>query len=439
VTAARERFQRLRDGLHARCFSPAAESRFIGAEVELLALDVEMQRPVPLSGGDRALTPSLRRHGARRGWRELTSNGLTKFEVPGRALVSFEPGGQLEISSVACASPAELVTILSDVVRPMRTELLDAGIALHSLGIDPLNDAHDVPLQLHVDRYERMTEYFDRIGPFGIRMMRQTGAIQVSLDRGSRPGSRWRMLNDLAPYLIAIFANSPRYRGEDTGHRSYRAHCWRQLDITRTGVIPVGGDAAEHPSDSSSDSSSDPASDPASDYATFALAAHDMMRADERGEYRPFSWWLEQQPDDAGWDSHLTTLFPEVRARGHFEVRSCDAVPVEWYAAPIVVLFGLVYDEHAAREAAVLAAESRVLLRAAGEAGLADAALARTARDLFQLGLQGARRLDTTESNASVIETCEEFYRRFTARDACPGDDANLARMRTVRSRSSRV
>jgi glutamate--cysteine ligase len=422
VTIAAAQFQRLRDGLHAQCFSPAVDSRgAIGAEVELLALDIDTHRPVALIGGNRTLTSALRRFGARRGWREIASAGLTKFDVPGRALISFEPGGQLEISSVPCASPSELVGILHDIVRPMRTALLDDGILLRSHGIDPVNDARDVPLQLHVDRYERMTEYFERIGPFGIRMMRQTGAIQVSVDRGARPGSRWRLLNDLAPYLVAVFANSARYRGEDTGHRSYRAHCWRQLDVTRTGVIGSDG------------------GDPASDYTTFALAAHDMMRTDARGEHRPFSWWLEQAGGDAGWESHLTTLFPEVRPHGHFEVRSCDAVPVEWYAAPIVVLYGLVYDEHASREAAVLAAESRVLLRAAGEIGLGDAALARTARDLFQLGIQGARRLDTTGANTSVIETCEEFYRRFTARDACPGDEANLARMRTVRSRSSRV
>ena len=54
---------------------------------------------------------------------------------------------------------------------------------------------------------------------------------------------------------------------------------------------------------------------------------------------------------------------------------------------------GLAYDERAAREAALLAAESRALLRAAGEHGLDDASIARTARDLFQLALDGARRL----------------------------------------------
>jgi glutamate--cysteine ligase len=417
VTIARALFTRLRDELHARCFTPADGSQSIGGEVELLALDADTLRPVPLVGKPRALIPAIRNHAARRGWREHESGGLIKFDLPNRGIISFEPGGQLELSSVPCRSPGALVALLDDVVRPLCAELLDQGIALQSVGIDPTNDARDVPLQLHVDRYARMTTYFDRIGPFGVRMMRQTAAMQLSVDRGADPAQRWQLLNDLAPYLIAIFANSPRYGGVDTGHRSYRAHCWRQLDVTRTGVIAAGNDAAD-------------------DYTRFALAAHDMMRADSADTHQPFAWWSEREHDDARWQTHLTTLFPEVRARGHFELRSCDAVPVEWYAVPIVVLYGITYDGHAAAEAALLAADSRVLLRASGEIGLGDPALARTARDLFQLGLQGARRLGVS---AAPIETCEEFYRRFTACDASPGDEANVARMRTVRSRSSRV
>lgn len=413
----------LRDELHARCFAPdAANGRAVGAEVELLALDCETDLPIVLeSGAPCALIPILRRYAARHHWIERpAAGGMTKFDIPGRALVSFEPGGQIEISSVPHASPTSLVHSLHEIVRPLRAALLDDGIALESVGIDPFNDAPDIPLQLHSERYERMTEYFDRIGPFGIRMMRQTAAIQLSLDRGADPSARWRLLNDLAPYLIAIFANSAQHAGADTGHRSFRAHCWRQLDATRTGVAAPSDDAA-------------------SEYVAFALNANDMMRIADDADYRPFVWWLERDGDRARWPTHLTTLFPEVRPRGHFEVRSCDAIPTEWYAVPIVMLSALAYDERASRDASVLAAESRVLLRAAGETGLGDAAIARTARDLFDLSLQGARRLGDDYISAELIETCEAFYRRFTARDACPGDDANFARMRTVRSRSSRV
>ena len=184
---------------------------------------------------------------------------VPRFDTPGGATISFEPGGQLEVSSAPHASASSLIASLREIVAPLREMLASQGVRLDAIGIDPHNDARDIPLQLNVERYERMTAYFDSIGPYGIRMMRQTAAIQLSVDRGTAPLARWRLLNDLAPYLIAIFANSPHYLGAETGHRSFRAHCWRALDPSRTGV------AADD-------------DDPAAAYTRFALNANDILR-----------------------------------------------------------------------------------------------------------------------------------------------------------------
>lgn len=391
-----------RDELHAASFTPdLSGTRRVGAEVELLALDVATGRPVPLTDGPTTLIAVLRRYGAENGWTEhVAYDGTVRFRTGEAGIISFEPGGQLELSSAACHSVSALVRQLHAVVTPLSLRLWSEGIELVSKGIDPRNDAVDVPLQLRVDRYERMTRHFEQIGPFGVRMMRQTAAIQVSVDRGADPAGRWRLLNDLAPYLIAIFANSSYYRGEVSGHQSYRAHCWRQLDPSRTGVAEISDDPAEA-------------------YARFAAGAVDVLESD--------------------WSSHLTTLFPEVRPRGHYEVRSCDAVDPRWYAAPIAFIVGLAYDDRASREAALLAAESNALLRLAGEHGLRDPLIARTARDLFVLALAGARRLGEAYVDGVTLETMQEYYSKYTARDRSPADDANRARILTVRSRSSRV
>jgi glutamate--cysteine ligase len=393
---------RHRDDIYAASFAPdRSESRRVGAEVELLALSMTTRRPVPLFDGPSPLVSTLRRHAIELGWTEFAAyDGTPHFDTHGAGLISFEPGGQVELSSVASSSPKSLVRALQSVVLPMRARLASDGIELLSVGIDPYSQASEIALQLSVDRYERMTRHLERIGPFGIRMMRQTAAIQVSIDRGEEPSKRWRLLNDLAPYLIAIFANSSQYGGEDSGHQSFRAHCWRQLDPSRTGMA-------------------EPSDDAAAAYARFAANAPDIL--------------------DAGWEAHLTTLFPEVRPRGHYEVRSCDAIAPEWYAAPIVFVSALAYDARSAEEASLLAAESRALLRTAGEVGLRDATIARTARDLFQLALDGAKRLGPSYIDGETLATATHFYSSFTARDRSPADDANFSRMRTVRSRSSRV
>jgi glutamate--cysteine ligase len=400
-------FAAARDGIHATCFAPQPGTvGRVGAEVEFLALDEVTRVPIPLLGA-RGLVDRLRRYSTRSQWSEFRGyDGTPRFDVAGTT-ISFEPGGQLEISTPPCHSASELVRVLHGIVNPLRVALGDEGVELLSVGIDPHNDARRIPLQLRVDRYERMTRYFDEIGPFGVRMMRQTASIQVSLDRGPRPAERWRLLNDLAPYLIAMFANSPYYNGAGTGYRSFRANCWRMLDATRTGVAA-------------------PDADPASAYARFALAANDMLASASEGAHRPFSASMASDHDGARWLTHLTTLFPEVRPRGHFEVRSCDAIDPAHYAAPIVLLTGLAYDERSATEAALLAAESRALLRTAGEAGLRDVAIARTARDLFALALAGARRLGPRVVAEVDLDVAAQFYDDYTARGRSPADDRTL-------------
>jgi glutamate--cysteine ligase len=398
-------FDALRDEIHATCFAPQPGMRGrVGAEVEFLVLDEPTRAPLSLHGA-RGLIERLRRYATRVGWMEVRGyDGTPRFDVAGMATISFEPGGQLEVSTTPVDSASELVRRLHGIVVPLRTALGDEGVVLLAVGIDPENDVRRVPLQLHVDRYERMTRYFDEIGPFGARMMRQTAAIQVSLDRGPRPAERWRVLNDLAPYLIAMFANSPRYDGAETGHRSFRAHCWRMLDPTRTGVAL-------------------PDDDPAAAYTRFALGAHDMMTTAPDGTHRAFSASLAGDDDGARWSTHLTTLFPEVRPRGHFEVRSCDAIDPAYYAAPIVLLTGLAYDDRSAKEAALLAAESRALLRTGGELGLRDVAIARTARDLFALALAGARRLGPSFVDGHDLDVAAQFCADYTARERSPADD----------------
>ena len=408
TTISSAQFAALRDGIHATSFTPQPEGfRRVGAEVEFLVIDEATRLPLPVDSPTGSVE-RLRRYMSRVGWTEFRGyDGAPRFDVAGTATISFEPGGQLEISTLPSQTPSELIRTLRRIVVPLRTALGDQGIALLPVGIDPLNDVARVPLQLHVERYERMTSYFEHIGPFGVRMMRQTAAIQISLDRGPRPAERWRLLNDLAPYLIAMFANSPHYLGRETGDRSYRARCWRMLDPTRTGVSAVSND-------------------PATSYTTFALAAHDMFATAPNGTHWPFAVSIATHPSEERWATHLTTLFPEVRPRGHFEVRSCDAIDPAQYAAPLVLLTGIVYDAHASSEASLLAAESRALLRVAGESGLRDPGLARTARDLFELALAGARRLGARYVDPQDLEIARQFYLDYTAVERSPADDRSL-------------
>ena len=160
-------------------------------------------------------------------------------------------------------------------------------------------------------------------------------------------------------------------------------------------------------------------------YLDFALRAPAILLPELDGEHRPFGEWLRHaRPTLEEWHDHLTTLFPEVRPRGHLELRSCDAVAPEWYAAPVALAVGLAYDPRALRAAAdLLGRPDEILLHRAGRLGLGDPAIRRTAVDLVDLALAGCQALGPACFHPSDLEQARAFFDRYTRRGRSPADD----------------
>jgi glutamate--cysteine ligase len=402
----------LESGAFAAPASASLTPRRIGAEAEFIPIETSTWRRCPLEGeGPAALLPFIRRYGGRQGWAETrTSKGTPCFTLAGGGTLTFEPGGQVEYSSPPCRSPSALLATLRSVVLPLRAAAASEGITLLAVGIDPTGDTDAAPLLLRTKRYQRMADYLGRRGPAGARMMRQTASFQMALDLDDEPWLRWRVLNAVAPYAVAIFANSAVYDGAETGCLSTRAQVWRALDPARTG-LPWNG------------------RDPIGAYLDFALEAPAIMLPAVDGEHRRFGEWLVRADVTLDeWHDHLTTLFPEVRPRGHFELRSVDAVAPEWYAAPLALAAGLIYDSGAVRAAAdLLGAPDLGVLDRAGRVGLRDPALARVAGDLVQVALEGCRGLGPAYFHPADLEQAKAFFDRYTRRGRCPADDRQSA------------
>lgn len=383
--------------------------RRIGAELELIPLVAGTHVPVPIRAEDGPSTlPLLRRLAAEHGWEERTTlYGASRFRLPHGGEISYEPGGQIEIGTPPYRTATALLGALRTVTGTLRTAAAEDGIELLSVGIDPYHSADEVPLQLFATRYASMAEYFAALGPAGARMMRRTASLQLNLDWEQEPAERWCVLNAAAPYLTAIFANSPNHAGVPTGHASYRAASWGELDPTRTGIFPCDGD-------------------PVGEYLRFALAAPVIAKYSAKtGRLRADEWILRGDLCMEEWQTHLTTLFPEVRPRGYAEIRSIDAIDPEWLAAPVALVAGITYHAPARREAKALlgSPDPRLLPRAARE-GLSDPHIAAVARELFAIGLRGARKLGEGFLAASEVEIAEEFLARYTEAGLAPADEA---------------
>ena len=386
----------LLEDVRQRLFAPTRSTNpyAIGLELELIPVHKTTRTRALATGDARASTAEvLSQLGRREGWHEQSNDGdPPSWRLPDGAYISFEPGGQIEISTAPKPSASEGIDSTQSLVKMLRDAMSNAGIELLALGVDPFNAIDSVPLQLHRERYTGMTRYFESIGPSGVQMMRQTAALQMNLERGEDPKSRWRLLNGLAPIVVALFANSRQYEHRPTAWASYRAQLWRTLDPSRTGIIY---DEAAH----------------VERYLSFALDAIAMRGADA---FRPFREWInEPAVKREDWLFHLSTLFPEVRPKEFFELRSADTIEPDALAAPVVFVTSLVYDEESAHQAAeLIGAPSEKLLERAGRLGLADPEIRRIASRLVVLALDGGRRLGTEYIRRPHLAAAYQFFAR---------------------------
>lgn len=380
-----------------------------GVEVEFIPVDRATGRPaVPGATDDGPGTAALlRSHGCARGWREVaTPAGVPAWDLPDGGRVSFEPGGQIELSTRPETSLATLDGVLHRVLEPLGEHLDAAGIDLLARGLDAGTPLEDARMVLAGPRYPRQQAHYDRRGPEGRTMMLQTAGIHVNLDPGAVPLEAWAAANRIVPHLIALFANAPERFGHPSDHRSHRAALWRRLDPTRNRAF--GSDDA-----------------PWEPYLDFALDADAFLLGAAEEPALPFRAWWAREATPADFAAHLTTLFPEVRPRGYLEIRSPDALPLRWCIVPAAVCTAVLHDDAARREVlAGFSDPSEERLERAGRLGLGDAALAEECRRLRGWVLAALERPGVGGAGAdraTVRARTEAFFAAFLDQGRDPG------------------
>jgi glutamate--cysteine ligase len=341
--------------------------------------------------------------------------------LPGSSRITFEPGGQLELSSPAVPGLGACDVLCRD-VGVVTEALAAAGVTLVAVGLEPGEPRERV---VHNARYDAMEVFFDRDGTAGRTMMRSTAAVQVNLDlgEGDEAERRWRAAHDVGPVLIAAFANSPLARGRPTGWRSTRLAVWFDIDQGRTTPVLSG--------------SSGPAS--WGDYALNArvmFVRHSDRESAPMSADLPFSTWLTAG-HPLGWPTvddlhyHLTTLFPPVRPRGWLELRMIDALPDPWWRVAAGVSAALVTEPEIVDRVAAATRPVRGQWREAARNGLADPALHGAAVECFRAAME------TLNGDGGAREATAAFMDRYVLRGRCPADDRLDAWMRAGRVESS--
>jgi glutamate--cysteine ligase len=312
----------------------------VGTEHEKVGVYADTGDRVPYEG-PYGIAALLEKIASAAGWERIVEHGHTIALAHEGASVTLEPGGQIELSGAPLRTSRETCIEFNTHVDLVKELSDDFGIAWLGLGIDPFHTVPEIPT-MPKTRYDIMRSYLPTRGSLGLEMMHATATVQANFDYADEADMIRKMRVALlaTPIVSALFANSGISAGKENGLASRRLMIWRDTDPDRCGLIPF-------------------VFDPDFGYAKYMEWALDvpMFFVIRDGEYqagdgvtfRRFmeSGWRGMRPVLADWDTHLTTLFPDVRLKRIIEVRGADTVPRELICALPAVWKGILYDDGA--------------------------------------------------------------------------------------------
>ena len=156
-------------------------------------------------------------------------------------------------------------------------------------------------------------------------------------------------------------------------------------------------------------------------------------RQDYRVMHEPTTWsqWMAHgidgvRPDAGDFETHLSLLFPEVRARGFLEMRSVDCQSRVWQFVPAGWWTGLLYDDlalDAVIELMTPHSYNLYSLLQRAETGLSDPTIGALAIKLIDIAIAGLKRLPACYFGGGALKGLEVFAEQFVLRGRVPAND----------------
>ena len=257
--------------------------------------------------------------------------------------ISLEPGGQIELSGSKCSNLHQTNEEFKQYHSQIAYVCDELNIGALGLGFCPKWSFMDMT-KVPKTRYTIMREYMPKVGSHGLDMMHCSATTQVNLDYSDENdyAKKFRVAMALQPLISVMFFNSPFLNGRLTGLLSNRLRVWADTDNDRCGYLPFAFD--EH--------------NKFEEYAQYALDVP-MYFIIRNGNYvvpdhMSFRNFLSDGfIDDNGnkfsatiddWETHLSTLFPQVRLKKFLEMRGADSGNHRSIVSLASVWTGLMYN-----------------------------------------------------------------------------------------------
>jgi glutamate--cysteine ligase len=312
----------------------------VGTEHEKIGIYADTLERITYEG-DRGIAELLERIAVRDDWQRVFEAEKLVALLKNGASITLEPGGQIELSGAPLRTTRETCAEFNNHVDLLKEVSDGMGIIWLGLGHDPIHPVEEIP-RMPKARYDIMREYLPTRGGLALHMMHATATVQANLDYRNEAdmASKMRTAMGCTSIVTGMFANSAFSDGKENGFASRRLAIWRDTDPDRCGILDFVFE---------SDFGYRDYIEWALDVPLFFIVRDGRYKAGRGLTFRQF---FERGAEDeratmGDWNTHLTTLFPEVRLKRVIEVRGADAVSRELICALPAFWKGLLYSSDA--------------------------------------------------------------------------------------------
>lgn len=310
----------------------------VGLEYERLPIEQKSFKAVSYEG-DSGILRFLRTFAKYENWDYITDEYNIIGLKQGHDTITLEPGCQLEFSLEPKKTIAELELKVNQLNRDMAPILNKYEINLINYGVSPLSTNKNIQL-IPKKRYEMMANYL--WGILSDVMMRETAGIQATFDFENEEDAikKFKVANQLTPFMTAMFANSPIRGGVDTGYKSFRALSWLNTDNDRCGFF----------SNFKDDYNFDDYIETVLDVPMIFINKNNTnIKLNGKINFKEYML--------SGYKNHLAEIndyilqsnlcFPEVRLRNFIEIRNHDCGNAKMPFAMLAIYKGILYNPSA--------------------------------------------------------------------------------------------
>lgn len=245
--------------------------------------------------------------------------------------VTIEPAAQVELSAGPFTSLAGAKQTFDAFEERLELALSEHGMQARTVGYHPTARAAELSL-IPKRRYQFMDLYFQKRGPFGMRMMRGSASTQVSIDYHSTEDClrKLRLAGIAGPLFALMCDNTPVFEGAAPAHHLVRTKIWKECDPDRCGIVPGSLDAGFT----------------LERYAEYLLDTPAILVPCKKEgccyTERTFGEIYADLPMTRAQVEHMTSMFfTDVRVKTYVEIRPADALPIPYAIAYAALVKGL--------------------------------------------------------------------------------------------------